>query len=214
MSRTQISTHPGETELPERYGNLDAAREAIADCHRCPLYQSATQAVFGEGQAGADVLFVGEQPGDREDIEGRPFVGPAGKLFDTALEEAGIARDRAYVTNAVKHFKFVPRGKKRLHQKPNAGEISACRFWLNIERDLVRPKVVVALGATALQALLGRSTTISSLRGQPARLDDGTTLVVTIHPSALLRMPDRERAHEEQRRFVADLRLARNLALH
>jgi len=198
----------------EAFDSLEAVREAVDACERCPLYQFATQAIFGEGPERAPLMFVGEQPGDQEDIAGRPFVGPAGKVFDAALIEAGIERDRVYVTNAVKHFKFAPRGKKRLHQKPNAGEIAACRFWLNLERSFVRPQVIVALGATAVQALVGSRATISRLRDAPITLDDGTLLCATIHPSFLLRMPDRQRTAEERARFVADLKAARKLALH
>jgi uracil-DNA glycosylase len=171
----------------------------------------ATQAVFGEGPAHADVMFVGEQPGDQEDLAGKPFVGPAGKVFDAAMAEAGVDRARAYVTNAVKHFKFVSRGKKRLHQRPNAGEIKACKFWLNLEREFVKPKLVVALGATAVQSLLGGSTTLSSVRGRVTQLEDGTRMLATVHPSFLLRMPDREQAAVERERFVADLRQIREL---
>jgi len=194
--------------------SLSEAREAVQGCERCDLYKFATQAVFGEGAEHADIMFVGEQPGDQEDLQGHPFVGPAGRVFAAALEEAEIDRERVYVTNAVKHFKFAPRGKKRLHQRPNAGEIQACRFWLNLERSFVQPQVIVALGATAAQSLLGRSATISRLREAPVTFEDGTRLAVTIHPSFLLRMPDRERAAQERLRFIDDLRAARKLALH
>src|SRR5690606_6842190 len=158
---------------------------------RCPLYEYATQAVFGEGPARADIMFVGEQPGDQEDLAGRPFVGPAGRVLDEVIAEVGIDRRRVYVTNAVKHFKFEPRGKRRIHQRPDGGEIRACRFWLNLELQLVRPRVVVALGATAAQSLLGRSrVTISALRGAPLDMEGGAMLLVTNHPSYLLRIPD------------------------
>jgi uracil-DNA glycosylase family protein len=189
--------------------SLAAAHAAIAGCQRCPLFEHATQAVFGEGPAAAEVMFVGEQPGDQEDIAGKPFVGPAGQVFDRALAVAGIERSRVYITNAVKHFKFELRGKKRIHQKPNAGEIHACRFWLDLERQFVRPKLVVALGATAAASLLGKSASITSLRGKKLELPDGASLMVTIHPSFLLRMPDREKAADEERRFEADLRAVR-----
>jgi probable DNA metabolism protein len=189
--------------------SLASARAAIQGCTRCPLYQYATQAVFGEGPQSAEVMFVGEQPGDQEDLAGKPFVGPAGQVFDRALETAGIDRRRVYVTNAVKHFKFEPRGKKRIHQKPNAGEITACRFWLELERDFVRPKLVVALGATAAQSLMGKAASITSLRGRKLELPDGAALMVTVHPSFLLRMPDRDKAAEELKRFEADLRAVR-----
>ena len=186
--------------------SLAAARAAVQGCRRCPLYQHATQAVFGEGPQSAEVMFVGEQPGDQEDLAGKPFVGPAGHVFDTALDTVGIDRRRVYVTNAVKHFKFEPRGKKRIHSKPNAGEIAACRFWVNLEREFVRPKLIVALGATAVYSLLGKAASIASLRGKKLELPDGGTLLVTVHPSYLLRMPDRDKAHEELKRFEADLR--------
>lgn len=186
--------------------SLAGARAAVQGCTRCPLYQHATQAVFGEGPQTAEVMFVGEQPGDQEDLAGKPFVGPAGQLFDKALEKVGIDRSRVYVTNSVKHFKFEPRGKKRIHQKPNAGEIQACRFWVNLEREFVRPKLVVALGATAVTSLMGKAASISSLRGKKLELPDGAALLVTVHPSYLLRLPDREQAAEEQKRFEADLK--------
>jgi DNA polymerase len=193
----------------EEIGSLAAARAAIEGCRRCPLHEHATQAVFGEGPPIAEVMFVGEQPGDQEDLAGKPFVGPAGGVLDRALDKVGIDRRRVYVTNAVKHFKFEPRGKKRIHQKPNAGEIAACRFWLGLEREFVRPKLIVAMGATAAQSLMGRAASIASLRGRKLELPDGSNLMVTIHPSFLLRMPDRDRAAEELKRFEADLRAVR-----
>lgn len=186
--------------------SLAAARAAVQGCTRCPLYKDATQAVFGQGPETAEVMFVGEQPGDQEDLAGQPFVGPAGAVFDRALEKVGIDRRRVYVTNAVKHFKFEPRGKKRIHQKPNAAEVQACRFWLNLEREFVRPKLIVALGATAATSLMGKSASITSLRGKKLELPDGSNLLVTVHPSFLLRMPDRDKAAEELARFEADLR--------
>jgi len=186
--------------------SLADARAAVQGCRRCPLYEYATQAVFGEGPKSAEVMFVGEQPGDQEDLAGKPFVGPAGQVFDAALEKVGIDRRRVYVTNAVKHFKYEPRGKRRIHQKPNAGEITACRFWINLEREFVRPKLIVALGATAVQSLMGKAASISSLRGKKIELPDGGTLIVTVHPSYLLRMPDRDKAAEEHERFEHDLR--------
>ena len=198
-------------EAPE---SLAEARREVQTCRRCDLYRDATQAVFGAGAARAALMLVGEQPGDQEDLQGLPFVGPAGRVLEGALQEAGIAREDIYLTNAVKHFKFAPRGKNRLHQKPNAGEIQACRFWLGLELRFVRPKVVVALGATALRALLERNATISSLRGTPMALENGTKLIATIHPSFLLRMPHRERAEAERQRFIEDLTAARKLALH
>ena len=186
--------------------SLADARAAVQGCQRCPLYEYATQAVFGEGPAHAEVMFVGEQPGDQEDLAGKPFVGPAGAVFDKALEKIGIDRQRIYVTNAVKHFKFEPRGKKRIHQKPSAGEIQACRFWINLEREFVRPKLIVAMGATAVTSLMGKTASITSLRGKKLELPDGANLLVTVHPSYLLRMPDGDKAAEELLRFEADLR--------
>jgi uracil-DNA glycosylase family protein len=201
---------PADTEddmaEAEEIVSLAAARAAVQGCRRCPLFQHATQAVFGEGPQSAEVMFVGEQPGDQEDLQGKPFVGPAGEMLQKVLDTVGIDRRRVYVTNAVKHFKFEPRGKRRIHQKPNAGEITACRFWINLEREVVRPKLVVALGATAVQSLMGKAAPISSLRGKKLELPDGAALLVTIHPSYLLRMPDREKAKEELRRFEDDLR--------
>ena len=195
--------------LPE---TIDEAREAAAVCTRCDLCRYATQTVFGEGPATADVMFIGEQPGDQEDLTGKPFVGPAGRLLDAMLEEANIDRDRYYVTNAVKHFKFVPRGKRRLHQRPNAHEIERCKWWLNIERDLVRPKMIVALGATAAQAVTGNGQGILKRRGQIEALADGTPVFVTIHPSAVLRAGDDAARAEARADFLDDLRaLARHL---
>ena len=190
-------------------GNLRRSwEEMLAEarrCTRCELYKHATQTVFGEGPLDARILFVGEQPGDQEDLAGRPFVGPAGRLFDQALKKAGIDRAETYVTNAVKHFKFVQRGKKRLHNRPDAGEISACRWWLDQERTLIRPPVTVALGATAARALFGKVVTIGKLRGEPQALADGSECWVTVHPSYLLRIPEDVRRREERARFVADL---------
>jgi uracil-DNA glycosylase family protein len=195
-----------EAEPAAEIGSLEEARKAVDGCRRCPLYEHATQAVFGEGPETAELMFVGEQPGDQEDLAGKPFVGPAGKVFDAAMAEAGLPRERAYVTNAVKHFKFVPRGKKRLHQRPNMGEVKACKFWLNLEREFVKPKLIVALGATAVSSLAGSGTTLSSVRGKVTELEDGTRMFATVHPSYLLRMPDREEAARERERFVEDLR--------
>ena len=193
-------------------GNVAAAwaalRDEAAGCTRCPLYKPATQTVFGEGPVDAALMFVGEQPGDQEDIAGRPFVGPAGQMFDRALAAAGVDRARVYVTNAVKHFKFEQRGKRRIHSKPGTGEIDACRWWVEQERLLVRPKVTVALGATAARSLLGRTVTISRERGQAIVLPDGGEAWVTVHPSYLLRLPDAAAAEAEYARFVEDLRTA------
>ena len=183
-----------------------------ATCTRCPLYRDATQVVPGEGHRQARMMVVGEQPGDREDIAGRPFVGPAGRLFDAALDEAEIPRAAIFVTNAVKHFKFEQRGKRRLHARPNAGEIERCKWWLGQERRLVAPAVLVAMGATALRSLLGRAVSVSSLRGELRKLDDGAPMVATIHPSWLLRIRDAQTREKERAAFVADLRRGWKLA--
>ena len=191
-------------------GNLRASWEELLKdarkCTRCDLYKHATQTVFGEGPLDAAMMFVGEQPGDQEDIAGRPFVGPAGQLFDAALEKAGIDRSTVYVTNAVKHFKFVPRGKKRIHSKPNSGEIEACRWWIGHERELIRPPVTIALGATAAQSLFGKAMAIGKNRGAPLQLPDGSECWITVHPSFLLRIPEEDRRHEERALFVRDLK--------
>jgi DNA polymerase len=184
----------------------EALREEAAACTRCHLYKHATQTVFGEGPVDAAMMFVGEQPGDQEDLAGKPFVGPAGQLFDRALAQAGVDRSRTYVTNAVKHFKFEQRGKRRIHSKPGAGEIEACRWWIEQEQMLVRPQVTVALGATAARSLFGRVVTIGRERGRPMRLpDEGGTAWITVHPSYLLRLPDKAQADDEFARFVEDL---------
>jgi uracil-DNA glycosylase len=185
---------------------IEALRDEAASCRRCPLWKPATQTVFGEGPASAPLMFVGEQPGDQEDLAGRPFVGPAGQIFDRAMAEAGVDRSKAYVTNAVKHFKFEQRGKRRIHSKPGSGEIEACRWWIDQEREIVRPALTVALGATAAHSLFGKAMTISRSRGTPQRLADGSECWVTVHPSFLLRIPEEDRKAEEYARFVADLR--------
>ncbi len=186
----------------------EALRDEAAACTRCPLYKPATQTVFGEGPVEARLMFVGEQPGDQEDLAGRPFVGPAGQVFDKALAAAGVDRNTVYVTNAVKHFKFEPRGKRRIHAKPNGPEIDACRWWIDQERLLIRPAVTVALGATAARSLLGKVVTISKARGRAHTLVGGGEAWITVHPSYLLRIPDRDRADEEYADFVADLKAA------
>ena len=188
--------------LPERL-TLGALRDAAEVCHGCDLWRHATQTVFGEGPADAELLFVGEQPGDQEDKLGRPFVGPAGRIFDQALEEVGIDRSRVYVTNVVKHFKWEPRGKRRIHQRPNAAELTACRPWLDAELSVVHPRVLVCLGATAAQALLGRAFRVTKERGTPVDSPLADVVVATIHPSAILRARDRD---AEYAGFVADLR--------
>jgi DNA polymerase len=188
--------------------NLENLREEAADCRACPLWKNATQIVFGEGPPHAPLMLVGEQPGDREDIAGKPFVGPAGQMLDRALEEAGIDRNKAYVTNAVKHFKFMPRGKFRLHQKPTTPEIKACRPWYERELAAIKPDLVVAMGATAVQSVFGKITPINKNRGRLIDLDDGTRVLVTVHPSYLLRLPDEEAKAKEYQRFVDDLKIA------
>ena len=192
-------------------GSLKALREQAADCRACPLWKDATQTVFGEGPQDASLMLVGEQPGDKEDRAGRPFVGPAGLLLDRALEEVGIDRKKVYVTNAVKHFKFVPRGKIRLHQKPNTSEIRACRQWYERELKSIKPDLVVAMGATAAQSVFGRITPINKSRGRLIDLDDGTRALVTVHPSYLLRLPDAESKAHEYQRFIDDLKIAADL---
>jgi len=201
--------------VERHFTSLKQVREAAATCQRCPLYRNATQTVFGEGPAHAPVVFIGEQPGDQEDIQGKPFVGPAGRMLDRALEEAGIDRKRVYVTNAVKHFKFEQtRGKRRLHKKPNAYEIERCNWWLDKELGLIAPKLAVALGTTAARALFGRAITISRVRGDFLPLPAYGALegFVTVHPSALLRAPDEESRHREYARFLTDMRaIARHI---
>jgi DNA polymerase len=186
--------------------NLKSLDAAEARCTRCPLYKDATQVVPGEGPTPAKLMLVGEQPGDKEDLAGRPFVGPAGLLLDRALEDAGIDRTKVFVTNAVKHFKFEPRGKRRLHKRPNAYEIERCKWWNDFERRIVKPKLILALGATAAQSLTGKTTTISRVRGEVLRLADGTNLGITIHPSALLRIRESVGKEREYAHFVDDLR--------
>lgn len=208
----QVERHDSEPEELNEIKSLADARAAVQGCTRCPLYEHATQAVFGEGPPHADIMFVGEQPGDNEDLEGKPFVGPAGQVFDRAMKKIGFSRRDVYVTNAVKHFKFVPRGKRRIHQRPDAGEIHACRFWLDLEREFVKPKLIVAMGATAVRGVLSKAATISSLRGKPMELEDGTMVLATVHPSYLLRLPDRDQAAVELERFEDDLKLAQKLA--
>jgi DNA polymerase len=188
--------------VPER-PTLDKLRAAAAGCRACPLWERGTQTVFGEGGRNADVVFVGEQPGDQEDLTGRPFVGPAGKLLDRALEETGIDRTNVYVTNVVKHFKWRARGKRRIHQKPNWNEIAACRPWLDAELAVLEPRVLVCLGATAAQALLGRDFRVSKQRGEPVESPLAEHVLATVHPSSILRADDREQEYAE---FVRDLR--------
>lgn len=192
--------------------SLAVLRREEAQCRRCDLYRGATQSVPGEGEVHAALMLVGEQPGDREDLAGKPFVGPAGRILDRALAEAGIRRGDAFVTNAVKHFKYELRGKRRLHKRPDAGEIEACRWWLDLERRLIRPSIIVALGATAARGVLGRTVTIAKARDFTETLADGARVRVTIHPSLLLRLRTEAEKHAEYGRFVDDLRAAAALA--
>jgi uracil-DNA glycosylase family protein len=199
---------PGEPVpnlLPDR-PTIDRVRDVAAGCKACDLYKRGTQTVFGEGPKRAEIMLVGEQPGDAEDLAGHPFVGPAGKLLDRALEEAGIDRRVVYVTNVVKHFKWEPRGKRRIHAKPNAGEISACRPWLETEIALVKPRVLVCMGATAAQALLGKTFKVSKQRGAFIESSLAPLVTATVHPSSVLRAPDERARRDEMRRLVADLK--------
>jgi DNA polymerase len=202
-----------ETARKRGCGNSAAAlvalREEAMACRRCPLWKPATQTVFGEGPAEAKLMLVGEQPGDQEDLHGRPFIGPAGQVLDRAMRDAGVDRGEVYLTNAVKHFKFEPRGKRRIHSKPQTTEIEACKWWIDQERALVRPVVTVMMGASAARSLLGRAVTISGTRGQPIPLDEGGEGWVTIHPSYLLRIREKADAEREYERFVEDLTQAK-----
>ena len=193
---------------PPDTSSLTEVRDASRQCTACHLYKRATQTVFGEGPKGAPIMLVGEQPGDYEDVAGKPFVGPAGKIMDRALEEAGIDRSKVYVTNAVKHFKWEPRGKRRIHQKPNSREIAACRPWLEAELRLVKPKLLVCLGATAAQAVFGPSFRVTRERGKVLSSKLAPRVLATVHPSSLLRQPDEESREREYKRFVADLHAA------
>jgi uracil-DNA glycosylase len=187
---------------------LSMLRDEASTCRACPLWKDATQTVFGEGPSSASIMLVGEQPGDKEDLAGKPFVGPAGQMLDRALQQAGIDRQKVYVTNAVKHFKFVPRGKFRLHQKPTTPEIKACRPWYQRELDAIKPALVVAMGATAAQSVFGKITPINKSRGRLIDLDEAMQALVTVHPSYLLRLPDEDAKAREYQRFVEDLEIA------
>jgi len=202
-----VDQFPGAAPWIPKHLSLPALTSAVRHCEGCDLYRHATQAVFGEGPARAPVMMVGEQPGDSEDRAGHPFVGPAGKLLDRALLDAQVDRATVYVTNAVKHFKFEPRGKRRIHGKPNAAQVKACRPWLEAEIAVVKPQLIVCLGATAAQALLGRSFRLTQHRGEFQAHALGPMVMATVHPSALLRMPDEARRHSEYEMFVRDLAL-------
>jgi DNA polymerase len=205
----QQDQNGSEAASEEEFASIGEVREAAKGCKRCPLWKHATQTVFGEGLEKARVIF--EQPGDQVDIAGRPFVGPAGKVFDQILEGAELDRSITYVTNAVKHFKFEPRGKRRIHSKPNAGEIEACRWWLDKELALVKPQLVVALGATAAQSLLGKPVAVTKMRGGVIEREDGLRVFVTIHPSFILRIREPMDRKVESRRFLADMRKVKKL---
>src|ERR1700692_2840268 len=198
---------PAELLMPS-HPTLSALQKAAKNCHACDLWKRGTQTVFGEGEPEAKVIFVGEQPGDREDLEGKPFVGPAGGLLDKALVEAGIDRTKVYVTNAVKHFKWEPRGKRRIHKKPNTAEIAACRPWLEAEIAAVQPQNIVCLGATAAQSLLGRAFRVTQQRGRLLKSKLAPFIMATVHPSSILRAPDEETRHAEMQRFIEDLKNA------
>jgi DNA polymerase len=194
-------------DTPPTLKSLKALHAAEAECTRCPLFKTATQVVSGEGPVRARLMLVGEQPGDQEDRQGHPFVGPAGGILAKALAEAGIERGDAFVTNAVKHFKFEPRGKRRLHKRPNAYEIDRCHWWLEFERDIVKPELVVALGATAVRSITGKPISISKIRGRLLPTKSGTQMLATIHPSYILRIRDEDDKQAQYHQFVADLKL-------
>jgi uracil-DNA glycosylase len=205
MNMTKPPSRISVAPIPDK-PTLLALRTAAAGCKACHLWKLGTQTVFGEGSANARVMMVGEQPGDKEDLQGRPFVGPAGIVLDKALAAAGIERKDVYVTNIVKHFKWEPRGKRRLHKKPNALEISACRPWLEAEINVIKPEVVVLLGATAAQGMLGSQFRVTRQRGQWVKSNIAPLVMATVHPSSILRAPDDDSRHEEMRKFVVDLR--------
>src|SRR5262249_42650474 len=209
-SRNALPASPENWGQPLAAKNSDhgALHEEAASCRACPLWKNATQTVFGEGAAHARIMLVGEQPGDKEDLVGKPFVGPAGRMLDRAFEQAGIDRGKVYITNAVKHFKFLPRGKFRLHQKPTTPEIRACRPWYERELAAIQPELVVAMGATAVQSVFGKIMPVNKNRGHLIDLSDGRKALVTVHPSYLLRLPDEDAKAAEYARFVEDLKIA------
>jgi len=206
------SQDSAESLIPKK-PTLAGLQEAAANCKACDLWENATQTVFGEGKRRAKVLFIGEQPGNDEDLQGRPFVGPAGRLLDQALEETGIDRRQTYVTNVVKHFKWEPRGKRRIHKKPNSTEIEACKPWLEAEIAAVKPRVIVCLGATAAQTLLGKEFRVSRQRGQPIPSPLAHTVIATVHPSSILRAPDEQTRRSEMQRFIDDLKIVADALL-
>jgi len=205
MATRKSSQSSAEDLIPEQ-PTLPSLKEAAADCKACDLWERGTQTVFGEGRRRAKVFLIGEQPGNEEDLTGKPFVGPAGRLLDAALEEVGIDRSQTYVTNVVKHFKWEPRGKRRIHKKPNAQEIAACRPWLQAELALIKPQVIVALGATAAQALLGAQFRVTKQRGDFIESSLAPYVMATVHPSSILRAPDEETRRLEHARFIEDLK--------
>jgi DNA polymerase len=200
---------PVQGDREDGADSITELREIAKGCRRCPLWRDATQTVFGEGPENASVVFVGEQPGDQEDIAGKPFVGPAGKLFDDILDDAGIDRLKIYVTNAVKHFKFEPRGKRRIHSKPNAGEVQTCRWWLDRELAIIKPYLAVALGATASQSLLDKAVPVTKMRGEVIEREDGLKVFITIHPSFILRIRESDDKQAERARFLQDMKSVR-----
>jgi uracil-DNA glycosylase family protein len=210
-ARNWLEPKPVQGDLLDDADSIAELREVAKGCRRCPLWRNATQAVFGEGPENASIIFVGEQPGDQEDLAGKPFVGPAGMVFDQILDEAGIDRLKVYVTNAVKQFKFEPRGKRRIHSKPNAGEIEACRWWLDKELAIIRPDMAVALGATAAQSLLGKAIPVMKMRGDVIEREDGLNIFVTIHPSFILRIREPEDKAAERARFLKDMKAVKKL---
>jgi uracil-DNA glycosylase family protein len=210
MTPEQLGLDTAAPFVPDR-PTLPKLRAAAAGCTACHLYKLGTQTVFGEGSADADVVFVGEQPGDQEDLAGRPFVGPAGRVLDEGLAAVGIDRSQVYMTNAVKHFKWEPRGKRRIHQKPNWAEMTACRPWLEAELEVVQPDVLVCLGATAAQSLLGRQFRVTKMRGVPVESELAPNVVATVHPSSILRAPDEAARQQAMRDFIRDLKAVAEL---
>ena len=204
-------TNDSSNTLFPIHKSLDELKAEAKKCQACDLWKHATQTVFGEGLPNAKVMLIGEQPGDQEDLQGRPFVGPAGKLLDSALDDAGIDRKKVYVTNAVKHFKWEPRGKRRIHKKPNSTEVAACRPWLDAEIAALKPKVIVCLGATAAQILLGRAFRVTEQRGEFVKSDLAPFVLATVHPSSILREPDEKARHNAMKHFIADLKTIRHL---